>query len=307
MRRGLADEHQDRHFLIVDGVDGQTHYVAVGKGEHVEPTPEGSVVRIEPRTAMLRDVDRTMIAVAAENGGVYSAALHHAYDPKARADYIDAHVRRLEAIRRSAPGFERGADGSWALGDDHESRALRYEQRQLRDRPVGVGILSDRPLSDLAVHDGASWLDRDLAGSETIAARDAGFGREVRAAKAARRRWLLEKGLAEEGDAGFRPRPDMVASLTRRDLRAAAIGLQRETGLDYREAVVGEHVEGVIRRRVDLVSGRYVLLERAHDFSLVPWRPVFDRQIGNPASGLMRDEGTHWSFGRKRGGPSISG
>lgn len=305
VRRGLADELGDRHFLIVDGVDGQTHYVAIGKGELVEPTREGSVVRVEPRTAMLRDVDRTMIAVAAENGGVYSAALHRVHDPKARADYIDAHVRRLEAIRRSTPGFEREEDGSWSLGRDHEGRVLRHERRQLRDRPVGVAILSDRPLSDLARCDGASWLDRDLVGSEPIVARDAGFGREVRAAQASRRQWLSDMGLAEEGEAGFRPHPDMVAALTRRDLRAAAVGLQRDTGLDYREAVADDRVEGVVRRRIDLVSGRYALLERAHDFSLVPWRPAFESQIGKQASGLMRGENTHWTFGRARGGPQI--
>ncbi|MCZ4341383.1 relaxase/mobilization nuclease RlxS [Sphingomonadaceae bacterium G21617-S1] len=305
VRRGLADELGDRHFLIVDGVDGQTHYIAVGKGEHVEPTPEGSVVRIEARAAGLREVDRTVIAVAEANGGVYSAALHRAHDTKARVDYIDAHVRRLEAIRRSTPGFEREKDGSWLLGRDHEARVLRHEQRQLRDRPVGVAILSDRSLSDLAVHEGASWLDRDLVGSEPIVARDAGFGREVRAAQATRRQWLSDMGLAEEGEAGFRPRPDMVAVLTRRDLRAAAVGLQNETGLDYREAITGDRVEGVVRRRIDLVSGRYALLEHSHEFSLVPWRPAFESQIGKSVSGIMRGTATHWTFGRGRGGPTI--
>jgi hypothetical protein len=97
----------------------------------------------------------------------------------------------------------------------------------------------------------------------------------------------------------------MVAALTRRDLRAAAVGLQRDTGLDYREAVADDRVEGVVRRRIDLVSGRYALLERAHDFSLVPWRPAFESQIGKQASGLMRGENTHWTFGRARGGPQI--
>lgn len=305
VRRGLADELGDRHFLIVDGVDGQTHYIALGKGEHVEPTPEGSVVRVEPRTAMLRDVDRTMIGVAVENAGVYSAALHRTYDPQARVDFIDAHVRRLEAIRRSTPGFEREKDGSWSLGPDHEARVLRHEQRQLRDRPVGVAILSDRPLSYLARCDGASWLDRYLAGSEPIVARDAGFGREVRAALSARRQWLVEMGMAQDTEVGFQTSANAIADLTQRDLRAAAIGLQRDTGLDYREAVNGERIEGVIKRRIDLVSGRYALLERSHEFSLVPWRPAFESQIGKSASGIMRGEGTHWTFGRGRGGPQV--
>jgi type IV secretory pathway VirD2 relaxase len=305
VRRGLADELGDRHFLIVDGVDGQTHYVAIGKGEHVEPTPDGSVVRIEARTVGLREADRTVIAVAEANGGVYSAALHRAHDPKARVDYIDAHVRRLEAVRRGTPGFEREANGEWHVGDDHAGRVLRYEQRYARDRPVGVAVVSDRSLSDLTRCDGASWLDRDLAGSDPIVARDAGFGREVRAALSARRQWLVEMGMAQDSEAGFQTSANAIADLTRRDLRAAAIGLQRDTGLDYREAANGERVEGVIKRRIDLVSGRYALLERSHEFSLVPWRPAFESQIGKNASGIMRGTDTHWTFGRGRGGPSI--
>lgn len=46
--RGLSDEVADRHYLIIDGVDGRVHYVDVGKGEAVEPIPKGAVVRVEP-------------------------------------------------------------------------------------------------------------------------------------------------------------------------------------------------------------------------------------------------------------------
>jgi len=47
--RGLSDEAADRHYLIVDGADGRVHYVDIGKGEAVEPIPEGAVVRLEPQ------------------------------------------------------------------------------------------------------------------------------------------------------------------------------------------------------------------------------------------------------------------
>lgn len=116
---------------------------------------------------------------------------------------------------------------------------------------------------------------------------------------------VIGMGPAEDGEAGFRPRPDMAGALTRRDIQSAVIGLQKETGLDCRDVVTGEHIEGVIRRRIDLVSGRFAMFERGHDFSTVPWRPVFDNQIGKQASCLMRGEGTHWTFGRSRGGPHI--
>jgi hypothetical protein len=111
--------------------------------------------------------------------------------------------------------------------------------------------------------------------------------------------------LAEQDAAGFRGRPDALATLARRELQAASHGLSREHGLDYREAVPGERIEGIVRRRVDLVSGRFAMLEKSQEFSLVPWRPVFEKQVGKTASGIMRGADTHWTFGRGRSGPTI--
>ena len=50
MARGLSDEINDRHYLIVDGVDGQAHCIDIGKGEATEPLPEGSIVRVTPKS-----------------------------------------------------------------------------------------------------------------------------------------------------------------------------------------------------------------------------------------------------------------
>jgi type IV secretory pathway VirD2 relaxase len=44
--RGLADEHSDRHFLLVDGVDGRVHRVDIGRANSVEPLPEGSLIKL---------------------------------------------------------------------------------------------------------------------------------------------------------------------------------------------------------------------------------------------------------------------
>jgi hypothetical protein len=43
--------------------------------------------------------------------------------------------------------------------------------------------------------------------------------------------------------------------------------------------------------------GRFALIERAHDFSLVPWRPVLEWAKGQAVGG----EGISWSIGQKRG------
>ena len=47
------------------------------------------------------------------------------------------------------------------------------------------------------------------------------------------------------------------------------------------------------------------LIEKARDFTLVPWRPELEKYIGRSVSGLMRESGSiSWSLGRSRG-PSI--
>jgi len=85
-----------------------------------------------------------------------------------------------------------------------------------------------------------------------------------------------------------------------------AAALSHELDLPFVESHAGSHVEGTYRRRLDLMSGRFALVERAHDFTLVPWRPVLEPHAGKTVSGILRAEGISWTIGRGRGGPTIS-
>jgi hypothetical protein len=84
-----------------------------------------------------------------------------------------------------------------------------------------------------------------------------------------------------------------------------AMRLSEQLGKRFEPARIGERVEGVIARRVDLESGPHALVERSRDFTLVPWRDVLDRNIGKTAFGIMRAGGISWQFGRGRSGPTI--
>ncbi|MEQ7874272.1 DUF3363 domain-containing protein [Sphingomonas sp. ASV193] len=298
--RGLADELADRHFLLVDAIDGRTHYVMIGEGASVESLPADAIVRIAPNDAGVRAVDRTIAAVAAASGGKYDAVLHRSHDPGASAAFVEAHVRRLEALRRPLR-LERAADGMWTIPTDHLERLERRQAALVRRRPVAVEILSPLPLEMLPARDGATWLDRELGRGEAATARDAGFGSEVRAALAARRAWLVERQLAEENEEGFALRRGALAMLMRRELLGAAAGLERETGKGFEEAGEGIRIEGLLRRRVDLAGGRFALVETERSFTLVPWRPVLDAAIGKEIGGVVRERGTNWTIGRARG------
>jgi hypothetical protein len=98
----------------------------------------------------------------------------------------------------------------------------------------------------------------------------------------------------------------MIAALQRRELQRVAAQLSDEMGLPFAEAKVGERIEGVYRRPVETMSGRLAVIEKSREFTLVPWRPVLERQIGKPVAGIMREGGISWTLGRQRSGPSIS-
>ncbi|TIW14940.1 MAG: DUF3363 domain-containing protein, partial [Mesorhizobium sp.] len=72
------------------------------------------------------------------------------------------------------------------------------------------------------------------------------------------------------------------------------------------EARSGERVEGTLGRSVELASGKYAVIEKSREFTLVPWRPVLERHIGKEVCGIMRGEGISWAIGRQRSGPSVS-
>ncbi len=304
--RGLADEHRDRHYLLVDGTDGRSHYVDIGAGDALEALPDGATVRIVPNVAEVRAADRTIAWIAAAHDGRYSVALHLRHDATASQVFAETHVRRLEAMRRAGMDVAREADGSWRIGAGHLDQAARFEQRQLRDRPVAVQLLSSRPVERLGDFGGASWLDRELAEPSGLHARDAGFGREVRTALDQRRQWLLDQDLADAGANGISLRPGALALLQRRELLSVAAGLSGDLGKAFVEAGPGDRIEGRITRRIDLESERMALVEKSREFTLVPWRPVLEKQIGREASGVMRENGISWRFGRGRAGPEIS-
>jgi len=309
VERGLSDEHADRHYLIVDGTDGRSHYVDIGKGEATDFIPNGAVVRIAPKPIEARAVDRTVAEIAAANGGRYSIDIHLRHDPNAREPFAQTHVRRLEAMRkamaRSGGGIQREPDGTWIISPDHLEKAVAYEAGRAKDAPMIVDKLSALPLDRQAGTDGATWLDRELVATDPEPLRDAGFGRETRAALAARRQWLIAEGLAQEEQGRIVYRANLLAVLRRREMNRIAGQLSNELGLSYAEAKPGERIEGIYRRPVELASGRYALIEKSREFTLVPWRPVLDRHLDKQVSGLMRGDAINWTIGRQRG-PSIS-
>jgi hypothetical protein len=298
LTRGLSDEETDREYLIVDAIDGRTHYAEIGEGGGADMTiREGVIVRISPTPIEARDVDRTVAEIAARNAGRYSEDIHHLHDPTASERFVQAHIRRLEALRRGKAGVEREADGSWKIAPDHVKRAQQYECARAAREPVRLDILSALRLEEMPNRDGITWLDEDASLAER-GRLGGGFGAKVTEALRQRQQWLVEQGLAEQ--------PDMLEKLRARELRRVARQLSRELGLGYAEAVPGDPIEGIYRRPVQVGSARMALIQKSREFTLVPWRPVLERRMGREVSGVMRGRDVSWTFSRERPGPEIS-
>jgi len=297
LSRGLSDEQSDRQYLIVDGIDGQAHYVELGSsGTADNLVKEGAVVRVTPTSVAVRDVDRTVAEIAAANGGRYSEDIHLNHDPAATDRFAQTHIRRLEAIRRTTGGVDREPDGTWRIAPNHLDRALAYERERAASEPVRVEPLAAMPLEQMPRHDGITWLDedRDLSDGRRLGR---GFGAKVAEAIRQRQQWLTEQGLAGQ--------PDMIDTLRRRELQRVAGQISRQLGLNFVEAASGERIEGTYRRAVQVGTARMALIQKSREFTLVPWRPVLERRIGREVSGIVRGGDVSWSFGRQRSGPEI--
>jgi type IV secretory pathway VirD2 relaxase len=293
--RGLSDEQVGREYLIVDGVDGRAHYIEIGVGGD-QHGREGAIVRISPTSVTVRDVDRTVAEIAATNGGRYSDDIHFLHDPVASERFVQTHVRRLEAMRRATGAVEREPDGTWKIAPDHVERGLEYERRRAAREPVRIEPLTAIALEQMPAHDGITWLDEDASLSNAHGPAGS-FGSKVADAIWRRQQWLVEQGLAD--------RPDRLDLLRRRELRRVARQLSRELGVGFVEAEPGLPIEGTYRRSVHVGMMRMAVIENSREFTLVPWRPVLERQIGKEVSGMMRGGDVSWTFGRQRSGREI--
>jgi len=295
---GLADEHRDRRYVILDGLDGQTHYADIGRSDAA--FEEGSILRLSPRPAEVRPVDRTVAEIAKANEGRYSVDIHLRHAPGTAMAFAEAHIRRLEAMRRATGRPERDPDGTWHIGADHLERAQDYERRRSAQAPVIIEILSVKSLEQLPAHDGETWLDRELL-AEQRQRLGGGFGIEVGRALARREQWLVDQGLIErEGDV-IRYRASLLATLHRRELERAAERIASDRLLAYRPMGDSRRIEGTYRGAVQVGDRHYAIIEKTLEFTLVPWRPVLERARGRHVSGIARGQSISWTLGRSRG------
>lgn len=301
--KGLADELRDRCYLVIDGVDGKAHYVALNTGDEPANYPTGAVVEVKG-SACERPADCNVVELASD--GLYRTD-HHLAIEQGRAkvgrdpqEVVASHVRRLEALRRAGI-VERVAEGLWKVPGNLPERGRQYDAQRLGG--VAMELKSHLPIERQACAIGATWLDQQLIGGGKELG-DIGFGAEVKGALQQRADFLTEQGLAEKRSQRVILARNLLATLRNRELAQAAQAIAADTGLEHRSVADGQRVHGIYRRSVLLASGRYAMLDDGMRFSLVPWRPVIEQRLGQQIAAIVRGGGVSWDMGRWHG-PSI--
>ncbi|MBP2845593.1 relaxase/mobilization nuclease and DUF3363 domain-containing protein [Dickeya oryzae] len=301
--KGLADELHDRGYLVIDGVDGKAHYVALNARDEPANYPTGAVVEVHG-SAEVRAADKNIAALASD--GLYRTD-HHLAIEQGRAkpgrdpqEVVAAHVRRLEALRRAGI-VERVAEDLWKVPDDLAERGRQYDAQRLGG--VAVELKSHLPIERQARVIGATWLDQQLInGGRGLG--DLGFGGDAKQAVQQRADFLAEQGLAERRGQRVILARNLLGALRNRELAQAAKDIAADTGLEHRPTTDGQRVAGIYRRSVMLASGRYAMLDDGMGFTLVPWKPVIEQRLGQRLAATVRGGGVSWDIGRQRG-PAI--
>jgi type IV secretory pathway VirD2 relaxase len=300
----LSDELGENLTLVVDGIDGRTHHVSGIDPARVEDARIGSVIEIGPAESTGRPSDRAIAGMVED--GLYRPSRHLErvrFDGRVPGgDYegfVDAHVRRLEALRRAGITERIDAD-HWRIPEDFEARAVAHDAG--RNGRANVRVLSTFDLERQIGADGATWLDRQLVDAGVSDLSSSGFGERVREAMARRREALIDHGDAvRQSDGRVAYRRNLIAALQEREVSRVGEEMAAKKALPFRAAADGETISGTFIGTVQLSSGKFAIVEKGHEFTLVPWRPVIDRQLGREISGIVRGGSVSWQMGRQKG------
>jgi type IV secretory pathway VirD2 relaxase len=285
-RLGLADEQSGR-WRLAD--DLELRLRALGERGDIIKTLHKAFQDAERDVADLRiqadDLESPVV------GRIVDRGLHDELTGRAYV-VVDGVDGRLHHFKFR----DLGAAGDTPLGGLVEVRTRRAEG----EKPIlDLVHRSDLSIERQVGASGATWLDRQLVVKDPTPLAETGFGRAVREAIDLRRAHLQCQGWA---DRQGRVRSGLIAGLRAQELSRAAGNIAGETGATWCEARPGDQVSGVYQRRIDLVSGRFAMIEDGLGFQLVPWTRGLQERLGQEVQGTLNPGGgVDWSLGRKRG------
>ncbi|MDB2438763.1 DUF3363 domain-containing protein [Hellea sp.] len=291
---GRPDETQSGGFVVIRSLKGELVYTRVREDEIFETLRKDQVVTLQPHPQGARKIDHSIADFAKTQKNVYSEVYHVTEARGVSPAYAQAHVRRLEALCRKNL-VSRNQDGSWRIPDDYLKRAANYEALRAARLPTPFSRDSIQTLSEMERARGATWLDKRLVrfGAEGIGGTSLGESLLKRQSELRKMGFALDK-------AGRFP-PSTLEALREIDLQDASGHFQKSIGKPYAPLGEDRNVEGIYKQSIQRPSGKFAVVERAKDFTLVPWRPVMERRIGQTISGKVSAGGISWDIAKARG------
>lgn len=284
---GKTDDTRTNGFVLIEAVDGNIVHASIADDEIFETLRDGQVATFTPHAKGARKIDQSIAAFAKRNGDIYSEVAHVTEGERVSPAYAQAHVRRLEALRRNKL-VVRNQDGTWRIPADYLNRAENYEFERTRRMPTLIQRDTRQVLKDMETARGATWLDRRLAslGLEGVQSE------QVRSSLQLRVRALKKMGHAVGQDGRL---PDQtLAALREADLAEAGAKLKGRIGKPYSAIDSARRVEGIYRQSIERPSGKFAVIERSRDFTLVPWRPVMEKRLDRSIAGKIGAGGISW-------------
>lgn len=293
---GVRDDINDKAYVVLDTVDGKSRYAEIGSATKLEGISNGMIVAVHSASSEPKPSDHTIVRLGQANGGRYSPS-KHMQEANTSDAYVEAHVRRLEAMRR-AGHVKRLEDGSWSVPNDYLKRASHYEQAQVYKRGPDISYKSRQNLQQMSKAIGATWLDENLRDSDDRVA-PRGFGAQLEAARKARRQFLIKQGF--DVSESKRLEQSVLDRLEATDLQKAGNAYANQSYLEYAPAKPSEQIRGKYVGVLERPSGKFAIIEKSREFTLVPWRENLDKQLGRELSGQLRSGTFSWSINRGRG------
>jgi len=83
-------------------------------------------------------------------------------------------------------------------------------------------------------------------------------------------------------------RHNLLATLREREIARVDGEPAATKGLPFRAAADGKTVSGKFTGTVQLSSGKFAMVEKSLEFTMVPWRSVIDHRLNREISGVVQ-------------------
>lgn len=285
--------------LVLDMADGRLGHLRLPNVQAVlalDRVAEGAIVEVRATALQARPADQTIAEVAAERGGVYSAAEHRAARPADSETFIERHVRRLEAMGREG-ACETLGDGRFRVPQDYGDRAAVADRARDGNAAMEVRVLDPKALKDQIGAKAHTYLDTILA-KDAQASLEGPFGEAVRRALPERAATLRELGLGSGEPLALGAKD--VHALTTMEIQTVFETLGAH-GKPVFMAASGETFSGVYMSRVQIGRQPFAVVEGRHAITLAPWRAALEACRGQAMTGSVQAGVVDFRFGQQLG------